>query len=70
MIVLYTRHCLNFDCLMTSSSVFDVTKGRSHYGPGGGYHHFAGRLFFIHMGIFSFSKENVLVSGSTELGSI
>ncbi|ONL94634.1 BTB/POZ domain-containing protein NPY2 [Zea mays] len=23
--------------------VFDVTKGRSHYGPGGGYHHFAGR---------------------------
>lgn len=26
------------------SSVFDVTKGRSHYGPGGGYHHFAGRL--------------------------
>ncbi|ONK79154.1 uncharacterized protein A4U43_C01F3480 [Asparagus officinalis] len=24
-------------------SVFDVSKGRSHYGPGGGYHHFAGR---------------------------
>nr|ACG49125.1 fiber protein Fb38 [Zea mays] len=24
-------------------SVFDVTKGRSHYSPGGGYHHFAGR---------------------------
>ncbi|EER95310.1 hypothetical protein BDA96_01G495100 [Sorghum bicolor] len=24
-------------------SVFDVTKGRSHYGPGGGYHHFTGR---------------------------
>ncbi|PVH33076.1 hypothetical protein PAHAL_9G562000 [Panicum hallii] len=24
-------------------SVFDVTNGRSHYGPGGGYHHFAGR---------------------------
>ncbi|KEH35174.1 putative cytochrome b5-like heme/steroid binding domain-containing protein [Medicago truncatula] len=24
-------------------SVFDVTKGKSHYGPGGGYHHFAGR---------------------------
>ncbi|CAL4913159.1 unnamed protein product [Urochloa decumbens] len=24
-------------------SVFDVTKGMSHYGPGGGYHHFAGR---------------------------
>ncbi|XP_073000421.1 membrane-associated progesterone-binding protein 4 [Typha latifolia] len=24
-------------------SVFDVTKGRSHYGPGGGYHHFSGR---------------------------
>lgn len=24
-------------------SVFDVTKGRSHYGPGGGYNHFAGR---------------------------
>ncbi|KAE8701064.1 Membrane-associated progesterone-binding protein 4 [Hibiscus syriacus] len=25
-------------------SVFDVTKGKSHYGVGGGYHHFAGRL--------------------------
>ncbi|CAL1352370.1 unnamed protein product [Linum trigynum] len=24
-------------------SVFDVTKGRSHYGVGGGYNHFAGR---------------------------
>lgn len=24
-------------------SVFDVTKGKSHYGPGGGYHHFSGR---------------------------
>jgi len=24
-------------------SVFDVTKGKSHYGPGGGYNHFAGR---------------------------
>ncbi|KAF1001403.1 hypothetical protein AG4045_030602 [Apium graveolens] len=24
-------------------SVFDVTKGKSHYGLGGGYNHFAGR---------------------------
>ncbi|XP_052209487.1 membrane-associated progesterone-binding protein 4 [Diospyros lotus] len=24
-------------------SVFDVTKGKSHYGAGGGYNHFAGR---------------------------
>ncbi|KAJ6304396.1 hypothetical protein OIU77_018123 [Salix suchowensis] len=24
-------------------SVFDVTKGKSHYGVGGGYHHFSGR---------------------------
>ncbi|XP_061355412.1 membrane-associated progesterone-binding protein 4 [Gastrolobium bilobum] len=24
-------------------SVFDVTKGKSHYGSGGGYNHFAGR---------------------------
>ncbi|KMT02689.1 hypothetical protein BVRB_9g203660 [Beta vulgaris subsp. vulgaris] len=24
-------------------SVFDVTKGKSHYGVGGAYHHFAGR---------------------------
>ncbi|KAG9448061.1 hypothetical protein H6P81_014189 [Aristolochia fimbriata] len=24
-------------------SVFDVSKGRPHYGPGGGYNHFAGR---------------------------
>jgi len=27
-----------------ASSVFDVTKGRAHYGPGGSYHHFAGRF--------------------------
>ncbi|KAJ9549265.1 hypothetical protein OSB04_021808 [Centaurea solstitialis] len=26
-----------------SWSVFDVTKGKSHYGQGGGYNHFAGR---------------------------
>ncbi|CAA2961786.1 membrane-associated progesterone-binding 4 [Olea europaea subsp. europaea] len=25
-------------------SVFDVTKGKSHYGAGGGYNHFAGRF--------------------------
>uniref|UniRef100_A0A2P2KUR7 Uncharacterized protein n=1 Tax=Rhizophora mucronata TaxID=61149 RepID=A0A2P2KUR7_RHIMU len=25
-------------------SVFDVTKGKSHYGVGGGYNHFAGRF--------------------------
>ncbi|PIN03153.1 hypothetical protein CDL12_24325 [Handroanthus impetiginosus] len=24
-------------------SVFDVSKGKSHYGPGGGYNHFSGR---------------------------
>ncbi|PNY13911.1 neuferricin-like protein, partial [Trifolium pratense] len=24
-------------------SVFDVTKGKTHYGLGGGYNHFAGR---------------------------
>ncbi|KAJ0807086.1 putative cytochrome b5-like heme/steroid binding domain-containing protein [Helianthus annuus] len=24
-------------------SVFDVTKGKSHYGKGGGYNHFSGR---------------------------
>ncbi|CAM8955896.1 unnamed protein product [Rhodiola kirilowii] len=29
--------------LATIGSVFDVTKGKSHYGVGGGYHHFAGR---------------------------
>lgn len=32
-------------------SVFDVTKGKTHYGPGGGYHHFAGRCvnsFYIY----------------------
>lgn len=23
--------------------MFDVTKGKSHYGVGGGYNHFAGR---------------------------
>ncbi|NP_001131467.1 Membrane-associated progesterone-binding protein 4 isoform 2 [Zea mays] len=30
-------------------SVFDVTKGRSHYGPGGGYHHFAGSILLTGM---------------------
>ncbi|XP_021307376.1 membrane-associated progesterone-binding protein 4 isoform X2 [Sorghum bicolor] len=30
-------------------SVFDVTKGRSHYGPGGGYHHFTGSIVFTGM---------------------
>jgi len=30
-------------------SVFDVTKGRSHYGPGGGYHHFAGSILMTGM---------------------
>lgn len=26
--------------------VFDVNKGRKHYGPGGGYHFFSGSLVF------------------------
>ncbi|CAL4929694.1 unnamed protein product [Urochloa decumbens] len=30
-------------------SVFDVTKGRSHYGPGGGYHHFSGSILMTGM---------------------
>ncbi|CAL4913161.1 unnamed protein product [Urochloa decumbens] len=30
-------------------SVFDVTKGMSHYGPGGGYHHFAGSTIMTGM---------------------
>ncbi|KAL9445282.1 hypothetical protein AB3S75_018301 [Citrus x aurantiifolia] len=29
--------------LVILGSVFDVTKGKSHYGVGGGYNHFAGR---------------------------
>lgn len=28
-------------------SVYDVTKGKSHYGSGGGYNHFAGRFVFV-----------------------
>ena len=28
--------------------VFDVTKGRKHYGPGGGYHFFTGSLHIFH----------------------
>ncbi|MCL7042136.1 hypothetical protein MKW94_028835 [Papaver nudicaule] len=29
--------------LSVLGSVFDVTNGRSHYGPGGNYHHFVGK---------------------------
>ncbi|GAB2223594.1 hypothetical protein Droror1_Dr00017735 [Drosera rotundifolia] len=29
--------------LAVLGSVFDVTKGKNHYGPGGAYNHFAGR---------------------------
>jgi predicted heme/steroid binding protein len=28
-------------------SVFDVTKGKFHYGSGGGYNHFAGRFVLL-----------------------
>ncbi|RZR77935.1 hypothetical protein BHM03_00003144 [Ensete ventricosum] len=41
------------DSFLCCSSVFDVTKGKTHYGPGGGYHHFAGR--FVHFMILSYS---------------
>lgn len=27
--------------------MFDVTKGKSHYGSGGGYNHFAGRFVLV-----------------------
>ena len=38
-------------------SVFDVTKGKSHYGAGGGYNHFAGRFFYF---IFTWNIEVVM----------
>jgi len=34
---------INTFLLFFYRSVFDVTKGKSHYGSGGGYNHFAGR---------------------------
>ncbi|OEL32906.1 Membrane-associated progesterone-binding protein 4 [Dichanthelium oligosanthes] len=53
------------------SSVFDVTKGRSHYGPGGGYHHFAGRLqsyvlvpFFNFIVVDHMDASRAFVSGN------
>jgi hypothetical protein len=52
MIIALIWHC---------SSVFDVTKGRSHYGPGGGYHHFAGRL---QSSFFSFFVVNQINTAS------
>ncbi|RWW90029.1 hypothetical protein BHE74_00000831 [Ensete ventricosum] len=44
--------CERIDSFLCCSSVFDVTKGKTHYGPGGGYHHFAGR--FVHFMILLF----------------
>lgn len=45
--------CERIDSFLSCRSVFDVTKGKTHYGPGGGYHHFAGR--FVHFMILSYS---------------
>jgi hypothetical protein len=45
-------------------SVFDVTKGKSHYGPGGGYHHFSGRCVFLSdniLSVQSFSKKKIIL---------
>ncbi|XP_071904353.1 membrane-associated progesterone-binding protein 4-like isoform X2 [Coffea arabica] len=39
-------------------SVFDVTKGKSHYGAGGGYNHFAGRYVGKLDGRYYDSKGN------------
>ncbi|EEE58542.1 hypothetical protein OsJ_09838 [Oryza sativa Japonica Group] len=50
------------------SSVFDVTKGKSNYGPGGGYHHFAGSSWKLAK--FQFLPEiDVIGSASTSFPS-
>lgn len=41
-------------------SVFDVTKGKSHYGEGGGYNHFSGR-FVLFSNPVEFSYLNVIL---------
>lgn len=41
-----SRYSLNL-CLKMARSVFDVSKGWKHYGPGGSYHHFVGRCVAI-----------------------
>ena len=54
------------------SSVYDVTKGKSHYGVGGAYNHFAGRLLLficfpfrsIHLLFFFLSWKLALTFGS------
>uniref|UniRef100_A0A0D3FF67 Cytochrome b5 heme-binding domain-containing protein n=2 Tax=Oryza TaxID=4527 RepID=A0A0D3FF67_9ORYZ len=49
-------------------SVFDVTKGKSNYGPGGGYHHFAGSSWKLAK--FQFLPEiDVIGSASTSFPS-
>lgn len=53
-------------------SVFDVTKGKSHYGEGGGYNHFSGRFvrlcnpfelaylnFVLSIDLFSIFPQNI-----------
>ncbi|BBG99853.1 F-box family protein [Prunus dulcis] len=41
-------------------SVFDVTKGKSHYGEGGGYNHFSGR-FVLFSNPVEFSYLNLVL---------
>eukprot|EP01080_Neovahlkampfia_damariscottae_P001278 gene1278-11365_t len=48
--------------LAVKGLIFDVSKGRSHYGPNGGYHIFAGRdasRAFV-TGCFDINKEECL----------
>jgi len=45
---------------MATSSVFDVTKGKSHYGVGGAYSHFAGRSLLFFPSFFPHKNNQII----------
>lgn len=48
--------------------VYDVSKGSQHYGPGGGYHGFAGNYLIMHQSLNVFIEGRVY-EGKFSLGN-